>query len=208
VQIRSLLDLFTSSPKGGKTDLDSFHAFQETLVALLRLSGSATHPRLRGIQKRLEAASTCLYAAYMGMQIDEACAITGQSPRVVRKIARELELPMTQKELTNGFQAILLTGLFERDHGGMFQSFQALTRAIEKGSERIVEELERPGADLKEVTSMMEKLSRLTFPLMFLYRDQMDPTLEKKVRKWMSKEWTRTAVRELTAPGPESPTHP
>jgi hypothetical protein len=95
-------------------------------------------------------------------------------------------------------QAILVSSIFNRDAGGLFRSFQALSSALEAGADRVKAELEKPDADLKEVTTLLERLTRLSLPYMYLYRDAMEPSLERKINKWMKKDWTRAAVQELT----------
>jgi len=200
--IQHLLDLLTHTPKRGKTDRESFIAFQETLAGLTRLAGSSTHPRLTQVQKRLDAVSVCLYAAFTDSDLAEVCEMAGLKPRSVSRIANELEIPRRAKELAHAYQALFLTGLFHKDLGGMFSAFQSLSRAIEKGSERAEKELEK--GDIGQAVKLLERLTRLSMPLMFLYRDHMSPNLDRKIKKWMGKEWTRRAVQELTDPGVEN----
>jgi len=204
----SLLDLLTfATPRLCKSgDQDTYTAFSATLAEILRLSGVTAHPRLRQTQKNLEATTACLYAAYMDLDLKEVCTMTGQSYYGVMAHRRATSLPSTRKELDHTWQALLLASLFEKDMAGMFKGFQSISALIEKATETIGAELDKPGADLKVVSEALSKLSNLAFPFMFLYRDHLDTNLDNKIKRVMRKEWSRNTLKSIQALFRESPT--
>lgn len=205
----NILDLltFSAGTRGETSDRSAYEAFSAALADILRLSSTSRHPRLRETAKHLGSTTACLYAAYMDIPLRDACELAGLKYLTVNSHRKAHKLPSTRKELTNAWQALLLSSLFEKDAAGLFSGFQSIAALIEMVTEEIGRRLESPDADLGELTMLLDRITKLAFPFMFLYRDHMDGALDTKITKLMRRDWTqRTAeqIRELVT-SPKQP---
>ena len=208
----NILDLLTFSAgnRGETDDRSAYEAFSAALADILRLSATSRHPRLRDTAHHLGSTTACLYAAYTDTPLKEVCELAGLKHGTVNQHRKNHKLPATRRELLHAWQGLLLSTLFEKDMGGLFTGFQSIAAIIEMVTEIVAKRLEQPDADLSELTKLIDSLTKLSFPFMFLYRDHMDPNLESKVKRLMQKDWTQktaTQIRELVTSPPPSGTH-
>lgn len=203
-----LLTLTTSDRVLDKGEPASFLAFSSTLADILRLSAVSSHPRLASLRRHLGLTSVCLYAAYTDTPLEDVCKLSGTPHPAARRHLRAAGLPRSRADLLLAFQGLLVAAMFERDASGMFAAFQKMAGILDRVGDALNLELDKADANLERVTLLLEALSKVSFPFMFLYRDRLDPSLDNRLTRMMQQDWTQKTLQTIMALCRECPSHP
>ncbi len=102
--------------------------------------------------------------------------------------------------MANLWTTALLTELFRGRPESVLPGIERLVDIINKLTTRIEKEMDREGLgieEIKELTELVTATAKLSAPVMFLYRDTVNPHLDSKVTKMLNQPWSQKLIDNL-----------
>jgi hypothetical protein len=153
-----------------------------------------------GVTRDLALVAGCLYAASFDEPLENVAASLGVLEADLRRTRKSLDLPSCSADMSSLWTTALVTELFRGRPDAVLPGIERLVDIINKLTSRIEKELDREKLGIDEIEALTELVTataKLSAPVMFLYRDTVNPHLDSKVTKMLNQPWSQKLIDNL-----------